>query len=188
MKNWRRLACVGALVLIFAVAAIGCSRKTPPPAPTVPSTPPPPPAPQPPPPLPPPQAPRTLSEDEIFAQKTLAQLNAEMPLADVIFDYDQFTVRGDQRAVLQKNADYMRRWTSVRATVEGHADARGTSEYNLALGSRRATAIRDYLVSLGIAADRLIVVSKGKEEPLCREDADPCHAMNRRGHFVITAK
>ena len=197
MKNWRRLACLGALVLIVALAAIGCSRKTPPPAPpppspppapTVPSTPPPPPAPQPPPPLPPPQAPRTLSEDEIFAQKTLAQLNAEMPLADVIFDYDQFTVRGDQRAVLQKNADYMRRWTSVRATVEGHADARGTSEYNLALGSRRATAIRDYLVSLGIAADRLIVVSKGKEEPLCREDADPCHAMNRRGHFVITAK
>jgi peptidoglycan-associated lipoprotein len=129
-----------------------------------------------------------LSEDELFAQKTLAQLNAEMPLADVTFDYDQFGVRGDQRAVLQKNADYLRRWPSVRTTIEGHADARGTSEYNLALGQRRANAIRDYLVGLGLAADRFVVVSKGEEEPVCREDTDACHAMNRRGHFVITAK
>ena len=131
---------------------------------------------------------QAIHEDELFAQKTLAQLNAEMPLADVMFDYDQFTVRGDQRTVLQKNADYVRRWTSVRATVEGHADARGTREYNLALAQRRANAIRDYLVGLGIAADRLVVVSKGKEEPVCREDADACHAMNRRGHFIVTAK
>ena len=82
----------------------------------------------------------------------------------------------------------MRRWTTVRVSVEGHADARGTNEYNLALGTRRATAVRDYMVSLCIAADRLQPVSKGEEEPLCREDTDACHARNRRVHFVITAK
>ena len=105
-----------------------------------------------------------------------------------MFDYDQFNIRDDQRAVLQRNADYLRRWTTVRVTIEGHADARGTNEYNLALGTRRASAVRDYLVGTGIAADRLSVVSKGEEEPLCREDNDACHARNRRGHFVATAK
>ncbi len=69
-----------------------------------------------------------------------------MPLADVSFDYDMSIVRDDQRAILQKNADYLRRWTSVRVTIEGHADARGTNEYNLALGERRGNAVRDYLV------------------------------------------
>ena len=72
-----------------------------------------------------------------------------MPLGDVTFDYDQFNIRDDQRGMLQKNADYMRRWTTVRVSVEGHADARGTNEYNLALGTRRATAVRDYMVGLG---------------------------------------
>ena len=111
-----------------------------------------------------------------------------MPLAEVMFDYDQFNIRDDQRGVLQKNADYMRRWTTVRVTVEGHADARGTSEYNLALGQRRANAVRDYLVSLGLTADRFVIVGKGEEEPVCSEDTDACHARNRRVHFVITAK
>jgi peptidoglycan-associated lipoprotein len=131
---------------------------------------------------------RPLTEDEIFAKKTVDQLNAEMPLADVLFDYDQFTIRDDQRATLQKNADYLRRWASVRATIEGHADLRGTNQYNLSLGERRANAVRDYLGGLGIAADRLVVVSKGEEEPLCTEDSEPCHQRNRRGHAVITAK
>ena len=83
---------------------------------------------------------------------TLAELNAEMPLGDVFFDYDMSTIRDDARPILQKNADYLRRWTTTRVSVEGHADSRGTAEYNLALGERRASAIRDYLVSLGIAA------------------------------------
>jgi peptidoglycan-associated lipoprotein len=115
-------------------------------------------------------------------------LNAEMPLGGVQFNYDQFNIRDDQRAVLQKNADYLRRWASVRATIEGHADERGTSEYNLALGERRANAVREYLTGLGLAADRFVVVSKGREEPVCKEDSEPCHARNRRGQFVITAK
>jgi peptidoglycan-associated lipoprotein len=195
--NLRRLMWLGATVLFVALIVIGCSKKVPPPPPPPPAPPPAPTAPPPPPPPPPPPAapapapppaPKPLSEEDIFRQKTLAQLNAEMPLAEVMFDYDQFNIRDDQRGVLQKNADYMRRWTTVRVTVEGHADARGTSEYNLALGQRRANAVRDYLVSLGLTADRFVIVGKGEEEPVCSEDTDACHARNRRVHFVITAK
>ena len=111
-----------------------------------------------------------------------------MPLGGVIFDYDMSAVREDQRGVLQKNADYMRRWTTVRVTIEGHADARGTQEYNLALGERRGNAVKDYLVSLGIAADRLTVISKGEDAGLCSEMTEECYSRNRRGIFIITAK
>jgi len=82
----------------------------------------------------------------------------------------------------------MRRWTTTRVSIEGHADARGTNEYNLALGDRRARAVMDYLAGLGIAADRMVVVSKGEESPVCTEMTETCYASNRRGHFVITAK
>jgi len=111
-----------------------------------------------------------------------------MPLADVMFDYDQFTIREDQRGMLQKNADYLRRWPTVRATIEGHADSRGTNQYNLALGERRASSTKEYLVGLGIAGDRLLVVSKGEETPVCTEENEACWERNRRGHFIITAK
>ena len=124
----------------------------------------------------------------MFAKKTVDELNKEMPLVDVSFDYDMSLIRDDQRAMLQKNADYLRRWTSVRVTVEGHADARGTNEYNLALGERRGNAVRDYLVGLGIAAERMVVISKGEETPLCTDETEGCFARNRRGHFIITAK
>jgi len=193
----RRLAWLWVTVLVAAIV-IGCAQKTPPPSPPPPAPPPPPTAPPPPPPppqqpppppaQPPSQPPRPLTEDEIFSRKTLAQLNAETPLAAVLFDYNQFNVRDDQRAVLQRNADYMRRWTSVRVTIEGHADQRGTSEYNQALGQRRANAVREYLAGLGLATDRMIVVSKGEEEPVCRDDTEACHARDRRGQFVIIAK
>ena len=82
----------------------------------------------------------------------------------------------------------MKRWASTKVMVEGHGDSRGTAEYNLALGERRAAAVRDYLVNLGIAADRIQIVSKGKEAPVCQEEAESCWEQNRRGHFVITAK
>jgi len=136
----------------------------------------------------PPPPPRALTEDEVFAGKTLEQLNAEMPLVDVSFDYDMALIREDQRAALQKNADYMRRWTVVRVTIEGHADSRGTNEYNLALGERRGAAVRSYLVGLGVAAERMTVISKGEESPLCTEETEACFARNRRGHFIITGK
>ena len=119
---------------------------------------------------------------------TLDELNKQAPLADVFFDYDQSAVRPDALQILQKNAEYLRRWTSTRVAIEGHADSRGTNEYNLALGERRGNAIRDYLISLGIAADRLQVVSRGEETPVCMDDNEACWTRNRRGHFVFTAK
>jgi peptidoglycan-associated lipoprotein len=147
------------------------------------------PKPPPPPPPPPPAAkPPNPTEEELFAKKTLEQLNAERPLADVFFDYDQSGVRDDGRPPLQKNAEWLKRWTSTQISVEGHADERGSGEYNLALGSRRATSVKDYLVNLGIPANRITVVSKGKEQPFCTNSTEDCWQQNRRGHFIITAK
>jgi peptidoglycan-associated lipoprotein len=90
--------------------------------------------------------------------------------------------------VLGRSADYLKRWTSTRIVVEGHCDERGTAEYNLGLGERRAAAVKDYLVSLGISADRIAVVSKGKEAPQCTDSNETCWQQNRRGHPVFTAK
>jgi len=181
-------------MVLLAVFVTACAKKVPPPPPPPPPEPPAAPAPPPPPPPPPapkpapPPPPAPLSEDELFARKSLDQLNAEMPLADVSYAYDQSAIQDDQRPILQKNAEWMRRWTTTKVSIEGHADARGTNEYNLALGDRRARAVMDYMVSLGIGADRMVVVSKGEEAPLCTEMTEACYARNRRGHFVITAK
>jgi peptidoglycan-associated lipoprotein len=189
----RRYVWLTALVLLVAMTVTACSRQVPPPPPPPPEPPAPvvtptPPPPPPPPPAPAPPAPRPLTEEEIFSKKTVEQLNAEMPLADVMFDYDQFAIREDQRATLQKNAEYLKRWPTVRGTIEGHADSRGTNQYNLALGERRANSTKEYLVGLGIATDRLLVVSKGEETPACTEETEACWQRNRRGHFIITAK
>lgn len=181
-------------ILLLVVFVVACAKKVPPPPPPPPPEPPAAPAPPPPPPPPPPPAPappappRALTEDELFAKETLDQLNARAPLGDVLFDYDAATVREDQRGTLQKNADFMRRWLTTRISVEGHADSRGTNEYNLALGQRRSNAVREYMVSLGIAADRIVVVSKGEESPLCTEETEPCWERNRRGAFIVVAK
>jgi peptidoglycan-associated lipoprotein len=187
---------VGSVIGLFAMvmlAATGCRRQAPAQTPAPPPPPQaavvtPPPAPKPPPPPAPAPKPAPLTEEQLFAQKSLDQLNAERPLADVFFDYDQSGIRDDGRGPLQKNADWLKRWTSTQITVEGHADARGSSEYNLALGSRRATAVRDYLVNLGIPGNRITVVSKGKEQPFCTAESEDCWQQNRRGHFIITAK
>lgn len=193
MIRVRQLVPVFALTAAMAVAAAGCHKKVappppapPPPPPTAPAQPPPPTPPAPPPqrPAPPPQ----LTEEQIFANKSLAELNAERPLTDVYFDLDESTIRDDAKAPLQRNADWMKRWTSTQVTVEGHADERGSAEYNLGLGSRRADAVKQYLVSLGVQAGRITVVSKGKEQPVCSDHNEGCWQQNRRGHFVITAK
>jgi peptidoglycan-associated lipoprotein len=190
----RRSVMLSTAALLMVVVVAGCARRVPPPAPPPPAPPPPAATPAPPPPPPPPPKPapapppKPLTEDEIFQKKTLAELNAEMPLGDVFFDYDMSTIREDARPILQKNADYLRRWATTRVTIEGHADSRGTVEYNLALGARRSGAVRDYLVSLGIAADRLLAISRGEETPQCTEENEACWQRNRRGHFVFTAK
>ena len=189
----RRFLLVGALCAILGLTAAACKRPvpapvvTPAPRPAAPAPPPPPPPPAPAvPPAPP--APRPLTEEQIFSQKTLDQVNAERPLADAFFDLDQAALRDDGRATLSRDADWLKRWTTTRITVEGHADARGTAEYNLALGERRASAVKDYLVSLGVSGDRIIVVSKGKEQPVCTDMNEACWQQNRRGHPIVTAK
>jgi peptidoglycan-associated lipoprotein len=154
-----------------------CGKKTPPATPA----PPPPVAEAPPPPAAP-------TEAELFARLSLDQLNAQKPLEDVYFDLDKSDLSEAARTSLQKDADWMKKWTSTRVTVEGHADSRGTSEYNLALGERRAGAVRDYLVSLGVDLARINVVSYGEERPVCMDENEACWSQNRRGHFVITAK
>ncbi len=189
----RRLVPTIALAASIALSATACAKKAPAPAPPPPPPPPaapaPPPAPPPPPPAPTPAStPRPLTEEQIFAQKSLEQINSERPLEDVFFDLDKADLREDAKAPLQKDADWMKKWTSTAISVEGHCDSRGSAEYNLALGSRRATAVKDYLVSLGVPANRLTTISKGKEAPFCTEESEACWQQNRRGHFVITAK
>jgi len=190
---------VWGLLLVAVIASQGamCKKKPadtpappPPPPPAVVTPTPTPPPPPPPRPTPTPTAPprATPTAAEIFASKTVQQLNDEHVLADVNFDYDVAELTESARATLQKNADYMRMWTSIRIRVEGHADSRGTNEYNLALGERRAAAVRDYLVGLVIAAARITTKTKGEEEPLSREEVETCFAQNRRGHPVITDK
>ena len=119
---------------------------------------------------------------------SLEELNASAPLAPVFFDLDQSDLLPAGQATLQRNAEWMQRWGSTMVLVEGHCDERGTNEYNLALGERRAAAVRDYLVSLGVAADRVQTTSRGEESPFCTESAEGCWSQNRRGHFMITAK
>ena len=125
-----------------------------------------------------------LTEDQIFEMKSLAELNAEMPLGPAFFDFDMSVLRDDAIPVLQANAQYMMRWSSVRVTIEGHADERGTNEYNLALGDRRAAAVRDYLGSLGVAENRILSVTRGEESPFCAESNEDCRQQNRRVELV----
>lgn len=191
MNALRRVAGLLSLCLVVSIGAAACAKKAPAapaPAPPPPAAPAAPPAPPPPPPPPAPPAPAPLSEEELFARKSLEQLNAERPLGNVFFELDAATLRDDARPVLQKNAEWMKRWGNTRITVEGHCDERGSGEYNLALGERRAAAVRDYMVSLGISGERVQAVSKGKETPVCTESSESCWQQNRRGNFMITAK
>jgi peptidoglycan-associated lipoprotein len=192
----RRTTLLPVLVVLSAAMLINaCGRKQPPvtpppppPPPTVATPQPTPPPPPPPPTAAPPVAPPTATEAELFQRMSLAELNAQQPLEDVFFEYDQADLSERARASLQKNSEWMRKWLSTVVTIEGHADSRGTSEYNLALGERRASAVREYLSSLGVVVNRLNVVSMGEEQPACTEEAESCWTQNRRARFVITAK
>ncbi len=105
----------------------------------------------------------------------------------VLFDLDQHSVRPDAQAILQKQAAWLKQYPQVRLMVEGHCDERGTREYNLALGDRRAYAVKEFLVSVGVDAARLQTKSYGKERPVCAEADDSCWQQNRRGFSVISA-
>ena len=105
----------------------------------------------------------------------------------VFFAYDQSTISDEGQQILQRQAQWLQRFPQVSVTIEGHCDERGTREYNLALGARRANAVKEYLVSLGVASGRLETISYGKERPMCTDSNESCYAQNRRGVTTITA-
>jgi peptidoglycan-associated lipoprotein len=106
-------------------------------------------------------------------------------LADVFFDFDQYAIRPDAVPILEKNAGLLKSaYENSSVLIEGHCDERGTVEYNLELGKRRAQSVKDYLVDLGIEESRIRIVSYGKEKPFCAESKPTCWQQNRRGHFV----
>jgi peptidoglycan-associated lipoprotein len=108
------------------------------------------------------------------------------PLSDIHFDYDDYTVRTQDGEILKSNADWMQKNGGTRVQIEGHCDDRGSEEYNIALGAKRAQAAKDYLVTLGISGDRLSTISYGKELPVCNDESEDCWQQNRRDHFVVS--
>jgi peptidoglycan-associated lipoprotein len=129
----------------------------------------------------------TITGDDL-STKDIDYINQNSPFQPVFFLYDQFDIDGPGQQSLNGNAEILRKFQSWVITIEGHADERGTAEYNLALGERRALAARNYLVSLGIPADRLRTVSYGKEFPFDPGHTESAWSKNRRAHFVVTSK
>ncbi len=105
----------------------------------------------------------------------------------VHFDYDKSDIRDEDRGTLSRQAAWLQKYPQVRVTIQGNCDERGTREYNLALGARRANAVKEYLVSLGVSGARIETISYGKERPICTESTEDCWAQNRRGVTVIAA-
>jgi peptidoglycan-associated lipoprotein len=127
----------------------------------------------PPPPPPPPPSP---TEEELFAQN----------VKDIYFDYDKSDIRADQRGSLESDVQFFQQHPNVRFTIEGHCDERGSTEYNLALGTSRADAVKNGLIQAGVSGSRIKTISYGKEKPFCTESNEACWQQNRRGHFVLS--
>ena len=185
----------GVLIAVALTVALGaCAKKKPPVARPIP--PPPASAPDPSagrPPAPPEPVRETPVPPEPLATDTLAStdidlINKNSPFQPVFYLFDSAEVQGESQKVLNANAEILRKYPGWVITIEGHSDERGTAEYNLALGERRAAAARTYLVSLGIPADRLKTVSYGKEFPFDPGHDEAAWANNRRAHFVVTSK
>jgi len=151
------------------------------PAPVAPAAPPPAPA-------PPTQATPLVDDYERLRQTASDEIEKMGLLADIHFDLDKAELREGDRQILARNAETLKKFDFLRITVEGHCDERGSVEYNLALGERRAKAAYDYLSSLGVAGDRMKTVSYGKEVPVCQDSTEECWARNRRDHFAVTGK
>jgi peptidoglycan-associated lipoprotein len=192
MRGFRAFACVLALVLVIAGA--GCSNKpsaqtepvaqTPPPLPTATPT--------------PAMDEEVVSEpitETVISEEVMEEipedleiLNARGYLEDVFFETDSYEIPQEYRDSLARNASWLQRYPSIRIMVEGHCDERNTREYNLALGERRAYAVRDYLIFLGIEADRISTISYGEERPFALGSDESAWRLNRRAHFRITAR
>jgi peptidoglycan-associated lipoprotein len=195
-----RLRTLLTLALIGTTTLAACGGKKPPvpsttpppsavtfPGATTPNRPPDPPAPVPEPPPVIPVEPTPITSDPLASLDT-DEINRQSPLAPVFFGLDSDSVDVEGQKVLDANAVVLRKYPTWAITIEGHSDERGSAEYNLALGERRALAVKGYLLSLGIAADRIRTVSYGKEFPFDPGNNEAAWAKNRRGHFVVTGK
>ena len=180
-------------LVVMSLALGGCAPKKPPVARPLP--PPPPTTPEAPPPPAPPApvadrpvvTPPPIAEDPM-ASRSIDDLNRDSPMRIVYFGYDSAELSAEARAALDANAAVLKKYPAWTVTIEGHCDERGTAEYNLALGERRAAAAQAYLVALGIPASRIKTVSYGKEFPFDPGHDEAAWAKNRRAHFVITGK
>jgi peptidoglycan-associated lipoprotein len=136
-------------------------------------------------------APRDQTEDPLMSED-MKIVNDELRRrgfnADVYFSYDESSLSDDSRTKLSRNADLLKAQMRLNMTIEGHCDERGTNEYNLALGERRASAVKSYLSSLGVTADRMRTLSYGSERPVCTEHEESCWSQNRRAHMIITGR
>jgi peptidoglycan-associated lipoprotein len=192
-----RVAALAAFVAV-SLAVGACTKKTPPVTRPLPAEPPPAaavtPTPPPPPPAPPPpaQAQAAPVQEDVLQTANLDELNRLVAnqglIKPVFFAFDSAELSPEAVATLKANADVLRKYAAWKITLEGHCDERGTAEYNLALGERRAVAAKTYLVTLGIAADRIQTVSYGKEFPFDPGHTEEAWARNRRAQFVITGK
>jgi peptidoglycan-associated lipoprotein len=123
---------------------------------------------------PPPSPTSNVTDEQLFSQN----------VKDVYFDYDKADMRGDQQSSIQGDAQFFNQHSNMNFTVEGHCDERGSTEYNLALGDQRASAVKNALTSAGVSASRIKTISYGKEKPFCTESNEACWQQNRRGHLV----
>jgi peptidoglycan-associated lipoprotein len=155
-------------VAAFALVVAGCATKPPPEPPK--------PVPQPP----------VVQPQHVIVPGSAEDLKVNV--GDTVhFEYNMYAVLEADKATLQRQAAWLGKWGNIKVTVEGHADERGTREYNIALGAKRANAVKEYLVSLGVSAARIDTVSYGKERPICAESTEACWAQNRRGVTIIAS-
>ena len=188
----RPMTAVTIAAALLGMVAAGCAQRQAPVGAPAPAAAPPPVA-APAPPRPPSRVedvlpvPTESIEENTIASRSLDEMNRDSPFAPAFFGLDSAELDDAGRAVVTANAQVMRTYPTWTVTIEGHCDERGTAEYNLALGERRAVAVRAYLVSLGIAPDRLQAVSYGKEFPFDAGHDERAWAANRRAHFVITS-
>ena len=183
---------VGAFLVLAVLLQVACSENPPPvapesvpvPTPSIPEAVPP----VPPPPIAPPAEPTELLSEDEFASRSLEDLNRESPLEPAYFPLDSSGLDEQAQRAVEANAELLRQYPSWAVTIEGHCDERGTPEYNLGLGERRALAVRDFLVNSGLAPARVRTVSYGKEFPFASGSTPESWASNRRAHFVVTAR
>ncbi len=139
-----------------------------------------------------------VKPEERITEQRLAKIETESEIkqtreesgrfSDIYFDFDKYDIRPDAKPVLEEVSSWILKNPSAKLLIEGHCDERGTNEYNLALGDRRAKATRDYLTALGVASKRIEMISYGEEKPLCTEQTEECWAKNRRAHFIIVTE